>query len=140
MKPARRAVGSIEAHVTAAAPLPASVGFAAGGNVDAGWDGATFWLEHATRHRSPIAKLDCVRCIRPSESANGREACTSDDELLDVEGAAELLDMTEGALRKAVERGQVPCQRVGSRLRFRRMDLLGGSQRAVPARGRTAAR
>jgi len=63
-----------------------------------------------------------------------------DDELLDVEGAAELLDMTEGALRKAVERGQVPCQRVGSRLRFRRMDLLGGSQRAVPAHGRTAAR
>ena len=53
-----------------------------------------------------------------------------DDELLDVEGAAAVLDMTEGALRKAVERGQVPCQRVGTRLRFRRMDLLGGGQRA----------
>ena len=35
-----------------------------------------------------------------------------DDELLDVESAAELLDMTEGALRKAVERGQVPPQPV----------------------------
>ncbi len=59
-----------------------------------------------------------------------------DDELLDVEGAAAVLDMTEGALRKAVERGQVPCQRVGNRLRFRRMDLLGGGQRAI-ARTRT---
>lgn len=47
-----------------------------------------------------------------------------EDELLDVEGAAAMLDMTEGALRKAVERGQVPCQRVGKRLRFRRADLL----------------
>ena len=61
-----------------------------------------------------------------------------DEELLDVEGAAEVLAMTEGALRKAVERGQVPCQRVGSRLRFRRMDLLGGSQR--PTRAGTRAR
>jgi len=47
-----------------------------------------------------------------------------EDELIDVEGAAAVLDMTEGALRKAVERGQIPCQRVGSRIRFRRMDLL----------------
>jgi len=32
-----------------------------------------------------------------------------EDELVDVERAAEMLDMSEGALRKAVERGQVPC-------------------------------
>ena len=51
-----------------------------------------------------------------------------EDELIDVEHAAVMLDMTEGALRKAVERGQIPCQRVGARLRFRRMDLLRGSQ------------
>lgn len=63
-----------------------------------------------------------------------------DDELLDVESAAELLDMTEGALRKAVERGQVPCQRVGNRLRFRRMDLLTGHQRALMPRVRAAGR
>jgi hypothetical protein len=50
------------------------------------------------------------------------------DELIDVERAAAMLDMSEGALRKAVERGQVPCQRVGSRLRFRRMDLLASSK------------
>lgn len=47
-----------------------------------------------------------------------------EDELIDVERAATILDMTQGALRKAVERGQIPCQRVGNRLRFRRTDLL----------------
>lgn len=47
-----------------------------------------------------------------------------EDELIDVERAAAMLDMTEGALRKAVERGQIPCQRVGSRVRFRRTELL----------------
>ena len=47
-----------------------------------------------------------------------------EDELIDVERAAAMLDMTEGALRKAVERGQVPCQRIGTRLRFRRMELI----------------
>jgi hypothetical protein len=34
-----------------------------------------------------------------------------EDELVDVEGAAAILDMIEGALRKAVERGQIPHQR-----------------------------
>jgi hypothetical protein len=63
-----------------------------------------------------------------------------EDELVDVERAAAMLDMTEGALRKAVERGQVPCQRVGSRLRVRRMDLLSGSKRAPAMRARTASR
>lgn len=60
-----------------------------------------------------------------------------EDELIDVEGAAAMLDMTEGALRKAVERGQVPCQRVGSRLRFRRMDLLANSKRSPPVEQRS---
>ena len=55
-----------------------------------------------------------------------------EDELIDVEGAAAILAMTEGALRKAVERGQVPCQRVGTRLRFRRSDLLRGSSGTTP--------
>ena len=51
-----------------------------------------------------------------------------EDELIDVEAAAAMLDMTAGALRKAVERGQIPCQRVGARLRFRRSDLMRGSR------------
>ncbi len=55
-----------------------------------------------------------------------------EDELIDVERAAAMLDMSEGALRKAVERGQVQCQRVGSRLRFRRMDLLASSEGPRP--------
>jgi excisionase family DNA binding protein len=60
-----------------------------------------------------------------------------EDELIDVERAAAMLDMTEGALRKAVERGQIPCQRVGSRLRFRRADLIQGrSSAAVHAKPR----
>jgi Arc/MetJ family transcription regulator len=45
-----------------------------------------------------------------------------EDELLDVHRAAQMLGMSAGALRKAVERGQVPCERIGTRLRFRRMD------------------
>ncbi len=48
-----------------------------------------------------------------------------DGELLDVAGAAKLLTMTEGAVRKAAERGQLPCQRIDRRLRFRRSELLG---------------
>ena len=62
-----------------------------------------------------------------------------EDELVDVERAAEMLDMSEGALRKAVERGQVPCQRIGNRLRFRRMDLI--SPRTQPrSKARAATR
>src|SRR5690349_24989769 len=58
-----------------------------------------------------------------------------EDELIDVERAAAMLDMTAGALRKAVERGQVPCQRVGNRLRFRRADLLRGSRQGANVPG-----
>jgi len=56
-----------------------------------------------------------------------------EDELIDVKRAAQMLGMSAGALRKAVERGQVRCERIGNRLRFRRMDLLasGASARRV---------
>lgn len=46
------------------------------------------------------------------------------DELIDVGEAAAMLRMTQSGLRKAVERGQVPCCRIGKRVRFRRMDLV----------------
>ena len=62
-----------------------------------------------------------------------------EDELIDVEAAAALLDMTEGALRKAVERGQIPCQRVGSRIRFRRSDLLRERTSSTTSRERAPA-
>ena len=47
-----------------------------------------------------------------------------DEELIDTRQAAELLNMSEAALRKAVERGQIPCTRMGRRLRFRRSELI----------------
>ena len=47
-----------------------------------------------------------------------------DEELLDTRQAAELLNMKQSALRKAVERGQIRCERIGRRLRFRRSVLL----------------
>lgn len=47
-----------------------------------------------------------------------------DGELLCVAGAANFLSMTEGAVRKAVERGEIPCVRLGRRVRFRRSELL----------------
>ena len=47
-----------------------------------------------------------------------------DEELLDTKQAAKLLGMSEAALRKAVEREQIPCTRIGGRLRFRRSELL----------------
>jgi hypothetical protein len=56
-----------------------------------------------------------------------------EDELIDVDRAAAMLDMTPGALRKAVERGQVACQRIGNRLRFRRTDLIASNNRPKPS-------
>lgn len=47
-----------------------------------------------------------------------------DDELLNTEQAAEILNMSVAAVRKAVERGQLPCVRLGRRVRFRRAELL----------------
>ena len=46
------------------------------------------------------------------------------DDLVDTSEAAALLGMSVAAVRKAVERGQLPCIRIGRRLRFRRADLL----------------
>jgi len=51
------------------------------------------------------------------------------DELVGVTEAATILKMSEAALRKAAERGQIACQRIGRRLRFRRSDLI------APTRG-----
>lgn len=84
----------------------------------------TAWL------RSTDARTLMKEIVAEAVQAEIRSAL--EDELVDVERAAAMLDMTQGALRKAVERGQIPCQRVGNRLRFRRMDLLRGSRAAAP--------
>ncbi len=84
----------------------------------------TAWL------RSTDARSLMKEIVAEAVQAEIRSAL--EDELIDVARAAAMLDMTEGALRKAVERGQVPCQRVGSRLRFRRVDLIArGAQASV---------
>jgi hypothetical protein len=62
-----------------------------------------------------------------AEAVHDELRSSLEDELLDVQRAARMLGMSVGALRKAVERGQVPCERIGSRLRFRRMELLACS-------------
>lgn len=50
------------------------------------------------------------------------------DDLLDVEAAAQLLDMTPGAVRRAASRGTLPVVRLGRRVRFRRSALLARLQ------------
>lgn len=97
----------------------------------------TAWL------RSPAARAAMKEIVT---EAIHTEVAKAHEELLDVDGAAAVLAMSAGALRKAVERGQVPCQRIGSRLRFRRLDLLAQSPatprkaRRLDARGRPRAK
>lgn len=58
------------------------------------------------------------------EAVKAEFATVMDGELLNVAEAARILSMTEGAVRKAAERGQLPCTRLDRRLRFRRAELL----------------
>jgi excisionase family DNA binding protein len=76
----------------------------------------TAWLASA---EARALLLDIVR-----EAVRIEVRAMLDEELLDTREAAQILNMSEAALRKAVERGQFPCQHVGRRLRFRRSDLL----------------
>ncbi len=71
---------------------------------------------------TPDAEEKLTRLMRRAVRAEIREALS--EELLDTEEAAALLNMSEGALRKAVQRGQVPCVRIGRRLRYRRSELI----------------
>jgi hypothetical protein len=85
----------------------------------------TAWLG-TPEVRAPLKSL-------VTEAVRDELRAALEDELLDVARAAQMLGMSAGALRKAVERGQVPCERIGNRLRFRRMDLLtsGATARRV---------
>lgn len=84
----------------------------------------TSWL------RSTDARTLMTEIVADAVQAEIHKAL--EDELIDVDGAAAMLDMSPGALRKAVERGQIACERVGTRLRFRRMDLLRGGRPSTP--------
>ena len=70
----------------------------------------------------PEVKEALSRIVR--EAVQAEVKAILDEELLDTKQAAAVLRMTTGAVRKAVERGQLPCVRIGSRLRFRRAELL----------------
>lgn len=85
----------------------------------------TAWLE--------MPKVRALLKSIVTEAVRDELRAALEDELLDVARAAQMLGMSAGALRKAVERGQVPCERIGNRLRFRRMDLLtsGATARRV---------
>lgn len=50
------------------------------------------------------------------------------DQLLDTEQAAELLGMSEAAVRQAARRGTLPAEYRGRRLRFRRGALLSSGR------------
>lgn len=76
----------------------------------------TLWI------RSPEGRGELRSVVREAVSEIIRK--TLDEELLDTKQAAGLLGMTPAAVRKAVERGQLPCVRMGRRLRFRRSELL----------------
>lgn len=82
----------------------------------------TAWLER------PEVRMLLKRIVTEAVRDELRNAL--EDELLDVQRAAQMLGLSAGALRKAVERGQIPCERIGSRLRFRRMDLLASGANA----------
>ncbi len=72
--------------------------------------------------KSEEAQAEISRIVRDAIREELRAALS--EELLDTDEAARLLNMSPGALRKAVERGHVRCERVGRRLRFRRSELL----------------
>jgi hypothetical protein len=59
------------------------------------------------------------------EAVNAEIAELMNGELLNVAEAATLLSMSEGEVRKAAERGQLPCVRQDRRLGFRRSALWG---------------
>jgi excisionase family DNA binding protein len=60
-------------------------------------------------------------------SAEGGAAVLAQEErreVLDVEGAAELLDMSVHAVRRLASQGRIPARKVGREWRFNREKLL----------------
>ena len=47
-----------------------------------------------------------------------------DDVLLNANEAATVMSMTAAGVRKAAERGTLPCRKVGRSLRFKKSELL----------------
>lgn len=64
------------------------------------------------------------KLIAEAVRAEVRAVIVEPDRLVDADEAAMLLSMTPSAVRKAATRGQLPCVRVGRRLRFRVRAIL----------------
>lgn len=63
----------------------------------------------------------------------------TEEALWDVRDIAKFLRMSEGAVYAAVERGQIPCLRLGRRLRFRPAAVqawVEGTGGPAPRKGR----
>lgn len=91
--------------------------------------------ELATALSSPAVQSaleDIVRRVVRDELSR----TTVGNALVDVEQAAELLSMTPASVRKAAQRGTIPCIRIGRRVRFRRHELLDLSPRPRRIRAR----
>ena len=71
----------------------------------------------------PDVKNRLILLIR--EAVRTEVTAALNDELLDVESAAKIVGISPAALRKAVERGRIPCVRIRRRVQFRRAKLLG---------------
>jgi excisionase family DNA binding protein len=67
---------------------------------------------------------------------NGREQTTAaqPEELLTREGAAELLGITLPTLREYTNRGLVTGYRIGTRVRYKRTEVLNGLQQIRTAK------
>lgn len=73
---------------------------------------------------SPAVREALSGIVRDALREEVPSAPADPDRLIDVDGAAQLLGMTPAAVRKATERGALPCHRIGRRVRFRAGDLL----------------
>jgi excisionase family DNA binding protein len=70
-----------------------------------------------------------LKSIVASAMKEARSPTSTENTLLNTEQAAQLMGMTAAAVRKAAQRGTLPCMRLGRNLRFRRDELLASVRR-----------
>jgi excisionase family DNA binding protein len=91
----------------------------------------TLDIAHALASPEVVSAIESM--VRQAVRAEIGDALAS-GQLLDVPAAAARLGLSEAALRKAVERGTVPCVRIGRRVRFSMRELHAWLKaHAVPA-------
>ena len=73
---------------------------------------------------SPKVQEELRRMVASVLRAELRALPAGGDRLVGADEAAQILGMTEAAIRKAAARGTLPTERIGRRLRFRLSALL----------------